>query len=171
MMRSSFIARFSSPLRPARLIVAATLGLIVAPTLICADSMPREIVTRNQAGPVIVWDATPQIAGFIARDVAFNAALRALKVGALEIFVRASQGFAKSERHLSVMVVYARTGATNPRYQTKSFEGVADVLTLEGSPNVHFEHDWRTRAQRGQFPPGISIEVSDKLQAGLHAAQ
>lgn len=139
------------------------LGAMSAPLRGAADSTPRQIITRDASGPVIVWDATPQIEGFIAHNTAMSAGLTQLKLRALDLFVQAAGTFARNERHLSVMVVYARSGAINARYQTKSFQGVGDVLTLGGSPRTHLNPAWRTQAKAGRFPRGITIQVSSPL--------
>jgi len=145
-----------------RSIVALLLGCSIAVLLPVArvQAMPREIITRNASGPVIVWDATPQIEGLIALNVPYERAVDQLKVHALELFVRGAHGFAKKETHLTVMVVYARSGAINARYQTKSFQGVGDVLTLEGSPRIRLDSRWRVQAQHGNLPPGLTLHVN-----------
>jgi len=135
--------------------------LILAPMTIATAATPREIVTRNANGPVIVWDATPQIEAFISHNIPFERGVGQLKVHALELFVSAAHGFAHKERHLTVMVVYARSGAINARYQTKSFAGVGNAVTLEGFPQVHLNRAWRAQAQQGKFPPGITIRISN----------
>jgi len=126
-----------------------------------AQTTPRQIVTRNAQGPVVVWDATPQLERFAAQNVPVATGVEQIKVRALELFVHAAQGFAKHERRLSVMVVYSRTGALSARYQMKSFEGVGDLLTLEGSPRIRLPHNWHVLAERGSFPSGIAIRVDD----------
>ena len=130
------------------------------PVCVAAQATPREIITRTASGPVIVWDATPQIEGLIAQNVSYEGAVDQLKVHALELFVRGAHGFAKKEKHLTVMVVYARSGAINARYQTKSFQGVGDVLTLEGSPRIHLDSQWHAEAQHGKLPTGLTLHVS-----------
>ena len=144
----------------------AVVALLVACSIIAwtpavhAQGMPREIITRNGSGPVIVWDATPQIEQLIAHNVSYEGAVDRLKVHALELFVRGAHGFAKKEKHLTVMVVYARSGAINARYQTKSFQGVGNVLTLEGAPRIRLDSQWRAQAQRGTLPAGLTLHVS-----------
>ena len=125
-----------------------------------AQSAPRQIITRNALGPVIVWDATPQVEGFITNNIPYDRGVAQLKVHALELFVHGAQSFAKHEHHLSVTVVYARSGAINARYQTKSFQGIGNVLTLEGSPRIKLGADWLSKAQNGAFPSAITVHVA-----------
>jgi hypothetical protein len=136
------------------------LGAACVPLYAASQATPREIITRNASGPVIVWDATPQIEALIAQNIPYDKSLDQLKIHALELFVQGAHGFAKKETHLSVMVVYARSGAINSRYQTKSFQGVGDVLTLEGSPHIRLDSQWRAQAQHGQLPAGLTLHVS-----------
>ena len=147
-----------------KLVIAALLYAVTAGTAMtprAAAATPREIVTRNARGPVIVWDATPQIENLISRNIPFDRGVGQLKVHALELFVGAAHGFARKERHLTVMVVYARSGAINARYQTKSFAGIGTAVTLDGSPAIHLNPQWRTQAQHGRFPSGVTLTVSN----------
>ena len=153
MKRKNRIARLAAAL------IASSVALLTV-----AQATTRQIVTRNASGPVIVWDATPQIEGFVAQNIPFDRGVEQLKVHALELFVTAAHGFARKERHLTVNVVYARSGAISTRYQTKSFQGIGDALTLEGSPRVRLDPKWHALAERGRYPSGITIRVTNPAE-------
>ncbi|PZR56363.1 MAG: hypothetical protein DLM50_08845 [Candidatus Meridianibacter frigidus] len=124
---------------------------------------PRTIQTyRTGVGAVVFWDATPYVERFVARGTPSAEALTALKSEAIRLFVSRAMQLSGSERHLRLIVSFARTGAINARYQTRTIEGVQDLLFLDGGlrKKMHFARDWERIASRGIPPAGVRLTVN-----------
>ena len=151
--------------------IALTLSLICwllatahFPVAASAPPPPRTVTARDQAGAVILWDATPYIQRFSADGTSTKDALKALETEAVMLFVRNAATLARSEHHLRVVVSYAQTGAIDPRYQTKTF-GIKTVLSVEGKiwPEIHFARNWQADLRRGVMPRGLKVEIARDL--------
>ncbi|PZR59017.1 MAG: hypothetical protein DLM50_01940 [Candidatus Meridianibacter frigidus] len=126
---------------------------------------PRTIQSRDGAGPVIYWDATAYVERFVSLGTPAPEALAALKYEAVRLFVRQAPGLARNERYLRVVVSFAKTGAISKRYQTKTFEGVENLLAVEGALHrgMRFDKGWGPAARRGKFPKGIRVRLLSEL--------
>jgi hypothetical protein len=139
---------------------SALLGALPEPTL-----QPRTITTQDRQGAVILWDATPFVEYFVQRATSQQDAIEALESDAVGLFVRNAPLLGATQHHLRVVVSYVQTGATEERYQTKTFAGVKAILTVEGniSRHMHFSRGWQSDLQRGILPRGVHVEVSRDL--------
>ena len=158
--------------------------LVLALTLICVASltagMPasaaesalpqRTITTQDRSGAVILWDATPYVDRFARDGTPAHDALKVLQADAVALFVRNAPSLAASAHHLRIVVSYVQTGATEARYQTKTFAGVKPILTVRGkiSRRMHFPKNWQTDLERGVLPPGLSVDVAADLPTDKH---
>ena len=138
----------------------AFLGAIAKPNL-----QPRTITTQDHQGAVILWDATPFVEYFVQRAAPEKDAIKALESDAVGLLVRNAPLLGATQRHLRVVVSYVQTGATEERYQTKTFAGVKTILTVEGnvSPHMRFSRGWQSDLQRGVLPRGVRVEVARDL--------
>jgi len=138
----------------------ALLGAVAEPTL-----QPRTITTQDREGAVILWDATPFVEYFVQRATPQREALKALENDAVGLFVHNAPLLGANQRHLRVIVSFVQTGATEERYQTKTFTGVKTILTVAGniSPRMRFPRGWQDNLQRGILPRGVHIEVARDL--------
>ena len=136
------------------------LGAVAEPNL-----QPRTITTQDQQGAVILWDATPFVEYFVQRAAPQKDALEALENDAVGLFVRNAPLLGATQHHLRVVVSYVQSGATEERYQTKTFTGVKTILTVEGNLSLHmrFSRGWQADLQRGVLPRGVHVEVARDL--------
>lgn len=146
------------------------LCLFVTPNAVADNplaSFPRARVIRshNNQGAVVFWDATPFIERFANLQTPRNRAIALLNYEAFKIFQSEAKRLPSSDRHLTVVAAYAKTGALDAHYQTSSFEGVQNILTLDG--NVHkgmtFGKDADRRAQLGVMPAGLKLQLSSQI--------
>jgi len=126
---------------------------------------PRTILTQDSSGAVLLWDATPYVAAFAERGTPVHQALETLKADAVNLFLNNAPALASTQHHLKVIVSFVRTGAPEVHYQTKTFEGVQTILTVEGNlhRSMRFSKHWQDAARRGLVPPGIKVEFAHDL--------
>lgn len=120
---------------------------------------PRIIQAHNANGAVVFWDATAYIEKFATQGTPKGAAIALLEYEAFKIFAAQAPTLSASAHHLTVVAAFAKTGAMNARYQTKSFEGVQNILTLDGhiEKRMRFPRNADREAQRGNMPPGLKM--------------
>ena len=125
---------------------------------------PRTITTQDRLGAVILWDATPYVDRFVQQGTPMRDALKTLEADAVMLFIRNAASL-HHQRHLRVVVSYVQTGATEARYQTKTFAGVKTILSVEGniSPRMRLPNGWENSLQRGVSPAGLKINVANDL--------
>ncbi|MBV8689710.1 MAG: hypothetical protein JOZ59_06350 [Candidatus Eremiobacteraeota bacterium] len=146
------------------------LGIVTAAAF-AADSIPqRTITTQDRSGAVILWDATANVDRFAQDGTPARDAVKALETEAVALFIRNAPLLAANARHLRVVVSYVQTGATEARYQTKTFAGVKPILTVQGkiSRGMRFPRNWQADLQRGAFPPSLSVDVARDLPTDRH---
>lgn len=126
---------------------------------------PRIIRTHNRQGAVVFWDATAYIERFASLGTSKETALTLLEFEAFKIFESEAHALSSADHHLSVVAAFAKTGAMNPRYQTKNFEGVQNLLTLDGNvyKQMKFGKDADRRAQLGIFPPWLKLRIASHV--------
>jgi len=127
-------------------------------------SRPRTVTTQDRSGAVILWDATPEISRYAADGTPTREALRSLESEALGIFIGNAPQLSRTQHHLRVVVSFAQTGVTDPRYQTKTF-GIKTFLTVEGniSSRTRYPRNWADQLKHGITPPSIKIELARDL--------
>lgn len=129
--------------------------------------VPRTITTQDRSGAVILWDATQDVEHFVHLGTSTRDGLKSLESEAIKIFVRNAASLSSHERHLRVVVSFVQTGATEARYQTKTFEGVQTLLTVAGDLHrgMRFPRDWEEKLRLGVLPHGIIVQVAHDLPA------
>jgi len=129
---------------------------------------PRIIQSHNAIGAVVFWDATAYIEKFATQGTPKSEAIALLEYEAFKIFAAQASTLSATAHHLTVVVAFAKTGAMNARYQTKSFEGVQNVLTLDGKIEKHmrFPRDADRKAKLGKMPPGLKLHLDSRVLDG-----
>jgi len=126
---------------------------------------PRVIRTHNNQGAVVFWDATAYVERFSVLGTSKERAIALIEYKAFKIFEAESRRLPSTDHHLTIIAAFAKTGALESRYQTQSFEGVQNLLTLDGNVHrrMHFGGDADTRAQLGRFPPGLRMQLASQI--------
>jgi len=167
---SASMARLQKLIPPTLVFLCA--AAISLPTAVGADSLPpqRTITTVDRSGAVILWDATPSVDRFAQDGTPAADAVKSLEADAVGLFIRNAPALASSAHHLKILVSYVQTGATEARYQTKTFAGVKPILTVQGniSRRQRFPRNWQSELQRGVLPPGVSVDVARDLPSDRH---
>jgi len=129
---------------------------------------PRTIQTHNASGALIIWDASAYIDRFVNMNTPTDEAINDLKFVAVKLFVQNAPSLARSEKHLVVLVSFARTGAVSERYQTKTFEGVQNLLQVQGAlhKGMRFANNWEQLARTGTYPAGVQVQMMGDIPAG-----
>jgi hypothetical protein len=129
---------------------------------------PRVVLSLDASGGVLWWDATLWVERLLDNATPREAALRALEYEAVKLFVTRAGELPAGTTHLRVVVVFAQSGLVSGPYATRPDAGIRTLLTVEGDPRkrASFPRTWESDAQRGVFPPGLSVvPAADLLRA------
>jgi len=146
-------------------IVLASFVFLATGGVLAADTMPQGsvVVTKARGDALAIWDATPVLAGLVSRKASRGEVMRELESGAATIVVSKLPAYKKTARTLTLLVLYAKTGAISPTYNVATFEGVERLLTLKASTQVHFASDPAAEFRSGKTPSGLELHVVGDL--------
>lgn len=114
---------------------------------------------------LFIWNATPYIAQLV-KDHPGNQRLGELETTGLRTLI-AKAGASKS-RVLTLRVLYERTGAVNPIYNSPIYAGTERVLTMSALRSA-LQRDarlWLGQMTGAVIPKGLTITVTGKLPPG-----
>jgi hypothetical protein len=135
-------------------------------SLAAAADMPAGTVVLVKTTPdaLVLWDSSPVLAKLVGDKVGPQQALTTLESDAMVIAAQRSAGLADA-KSITVQVIYSKTGAVSPMYNTATFAGVEKLLTVAGSPADIAKNgtSYAAALARGDVPPGINISVTGKL--------
>jgi len=130
-----------------------------------AADMPEGsvIVTKTHGDALAIWDATPVLTGLVSRKAGHDDIMRELESDAATIMVQKLPVYKKTARTLTLMVLYAKTGAISPTYNVATFEGVEKLLTLRASTRTRLAGDPARDFRAGKTPASVQLRVIGKL--------
>jgi hypothetical protein len=134
-----------------------------------AESLGPVVLTRVHGEPTAIWDSTSDLAAIVATKPSAEDVLRRLEADALTVLVHKAKSLKGDEKALTVQVIYQRSGAVSPTYQTATFLGVEHLFTLkavvaEAETNAAA---WSAQLKAGKIPAGVTINVTGKLPPEL----
>ena len=145
--------------------LALCLLLLPASGAFAAD-LPEGTIVLAKTTPdaLVLWDSSPVLAKLLADRAGETAALAALESDAMLIATQRSTALTSSKT-LTVSVIYSKTGAVSPVYNTPTFAGVEKLLTVSGSPADIAKNGaaYATELSQGTVPPAIRVTVTGKL--------
>jgi hypothetical protein len=114
---------------------------------------------------LFIWNATPYVAQLV-KDQPGNQRLGELEATALRALIAKAR--ASKSRLLTLRVLYDRTGAVNPIYNSPVYAGTERVLTMSAlrSALQHGARLWLAQMTRAVIPKGLTITVTGKLPPG-----
>jgi hypothetical protein len=121
------------------------------------------IMARAGDAPLFVWNATPYVGQLVNDKVLGDAGMRALEATALNALAQKAR--ALDQKTVGMRVIYEKTGAVSPLYQTATFEGMEDVVTLTADRKALEAglSAWTSQIQAGATPKGLTLAVTGKL--------
>lgn len=140
--------------------VLCALVLALVPAYALADPPGSVILARAGSTPLVIWDASPAVAGIVQAKTADDRALHDLEVQAADVAVTKFKAL-PSAKNISVRVVYQRTGAVSATYGSATFTGVENLLTV--SANRADALGAAKALGSGPLPVAFSVTVTGKL--------
>lgn len=148
-----------------RLVRALALSVWAVAIPAAAASVAGTVVTaKSGEHALIIWDATPAVAGFVANKQTHDAAMESLESQAMQLAGQRAPSLPGSKT-ITVRVVYQKIGAVNPAYGTPTFAGVEHVfdLTLDASVAKTQSADLAKALAAGTTPKGVTLQMSGAL--------
>lgn len=131
-----------------------------------ADS-PQQLgpvtVTRTHGDGLAVWDATSILAGLMARKASRDEIMQELESDASTILLDKMHVYRKTAHTMTVVVLYAKTGAISPTYNVATFEGVERLFSIKAATNARLPKDSAAELRGGKTPAGIQVTVTGQL--------
>ena len=122
------------------------------------------VLAKSTPQALLLWDSTPALAKLVGDKVGAARALATLESSAILIAAKRSPDLS-SAKTITVQVIYSKTGAVSPVYNTATFAGVEKLLTVTGSPAdlVQNGASYAAAILRGSVPSTIVVSVTGKL--------
>jgi hypothetical protein len=109
----------------------AAVALCTALTGAAASADVNGMVFQSKGGesPLLVWDATPAVVDIVNAKQPRDAALHSLEVSAFGLLADRLPTL-KGAKHLTVRVIYQKTGAVSPQYGGPTSQGLERFFEL-----------------------------------------
>jgi hypothetical protein len=150
--------------------LAGALGLSIAALLplgvFAQTPVPGAVsVARTTEAALIIWDASPEVAGFVTKKTPDDQANAQLRHDALRVAAANISKLEKSAQTVTVRVIYNKTGPYSQIYKADTFGGVVRYATLEFSykdGSANRDH-WKTLDAKSPLPGWMKFTILDKL--------
>jgi hypothetical protein len=151
---------------------AACIGFAIAVSLsaaTAAESLGPVVLTHAHGDATAIWDATSDLAAIITTKPTAEETFRRLEADALTVLADKGKTLSSDAKTLSVQVIYQRSGAVSPAYQTATFVGVERLLAVKADPVKAAENiaAWTKQLKAGTIPPGVTVSIGGKLPPEL----
>jgi hypothetical protein len=131
-----------------------------------AADLPAGTVVMAKSTPdaLLLWDSSPVLAKMVADKVGEAHALSTLESDAMAIATQRSSGLSTAKT-ITVQVIYSKTGAVSPVYNTPTFAGVEKVLTVSGTPSDIAKNGatYTEQLSHGTVPAAVKVAITGKL--------
>jgi hypothetical protein len=137
---------------------------IVFPVAVAAAVQGTVVTAKSGAHAMVIWDATPAVAGIVSDKQPRDAAMKSLESQAMQIAGQRAPSLSDAQT-ITVRVVYQKTGAVNPAYGTPTFAGVERVfdLTVDAAAAKSQSAALSQALAAGNTPKGVTVQVSGEL--------
>jgi hypothetical protein len=149
--------------------LAAALALAMPASIPVAasaqDAVPGHVsVARVTDDALIIWDASPEVAGFVTNKTPDAQANAQLRHDALRVAAANFSKLEKTAKSVTIRVIYNKTGAVSPVYHAETFAGVVRYATLEFPyKDAAGDSKWKSLDAKSSLPGWMKFTVLDKL--------
>jgi hypothetical protein len=160
-----------SPSKYAALLRAFACGAVLVVATAAAPLPAGPIVlARTGSDALVLWDASSEMISLIANKMPADAMMRKLESDAVVILGDRAKAVASGTKTLTVQVIYQRSGAISPAYQTATFLGIEHLVAVKAPlPAAATRGDaWAEDVRNGKTPDELTVTVSGKLPPEVH---
>jgi hypothetical protein len=147
-------------------VIAAAIGAASPPAATGSPLPPgAAVLARGGADALVIWDASGEIAGLIGNKSSAETIMRRVESDAALVLGDRSKSLSSGAKMITVRVVYQRTGAISPAYQTATFQGIENLVSVKApvSSALVRSDKWADELRNGKIPDEVTVTVSGKL--------
>ena len=124
-------------------------------------------VARTTEDALIIWDASPEVAGFVTNKTPEDQAAAQLRHDALRVAAANVSKIESSAKTVTIRVIYNKSGPYSQVYKAETFGGVVRYATFvfPYKDAADDKDHWKTLDAKAPLPGWIKYTVLDKLPA------
>jgi hypothetical protein len=129
------------------------------------DAVPgHAVLVRPDGDALVVWDASPVVATFVRAKSGDADANQTLEHDAIRVLARLVPLLDPTTKTVTVRILYAKSGAVSPVYNTAAFTGLERYALLKASgTDVVSNRDRWESAENAPPPAWFTFSVTGKL--------
>ena len=138
-----------------------------APPAVGADApVPGHVIVARASGDaLLIWDATPEVASIVSRNVSDADANAQLERDGLRVMSQSLGKVARDAKTVTVRIIYGHTGEVSKVYGSATFAGVERyaIVTMSGHDATSDRDKWKEAGSGSASPSWVEYKITGKL--------